>query len=240
MSSKTEFMPPKNQKRLLRDVARMIKNPLTDNGIYYVHDSENMLKGYALVFGPDDSLYRYGSYMFEFTYPTDYPFVPPKVTYLTNDGTTRFNPNLYRNGKVCISLLNTWKGEQWTSCQTIKSILLSLVSLLHNEPLLNEPGINKNHRDFKPYNSIIQYKNYQVAILGVLRGTILPSNFIAFMTIIKQYISKKKNIILEELQHLIDSKQDKKEFTTNIYSMKVITDYSNLKSKLTLAFDEYL
>ncbi len=240
MSSKTEFMPPKNQKRLLRDVARMIKNPLTDNGIYYVHDSENMLKGYALVFGPDDSLYRYGSYMFEFTYPTDYPFVPPKVTYLTNDGTTRFNPNLYRNGKVCISLLNTWKGEQWTSCQTIKSILLSLVSLLHNEPLLNEPGINKNHRDFKPYNSIIQYKNYQVAILGVLRGTILPSNFIAFVTIIKQYISKKKNIILEELQHLIDSKQDKKEFTTNIYSMKVITDYSNLKSKLTLAFDEYL
>jgi len=233
-------MPPKNQKRLLRDVARMIKNPLTDNGIYYVHDAENMLKGYALVFGPDDSLYRYGSYMFEFTYPTDYPFVPPKVTYLTNDGTTRFNPNLYRNGKVCISLLNTWKGEQWTSCQTIKSILLSLVSLLHNEPLLNEPGINKNHRDFKPYNSIIQYKNYQVAILGVLRGTILPSNFIAFVTIIKQYISKKKNIILEELQHLIDSKQDKKEFTTNIYSMKVITDYSNLKSKLTLAFDEYL
>ncbi|MHA2342523.1 MAG: ubiquitin-conjugating enzyme E2 [Candidatus Hodarchaeales archaeon] len=240
MSSKTEFMPPKNQKRLLRDVARMIKNPLTDNGIYYVHDSENMLKGYALVFGPDDSLYRYGSYMFEFTYPTDYPFVPPKVTYLTNDGTTRFNPNLYRNGKVCISLLNTWKGEQWTSCQTIKSILLSLVSLLHNEPLLNEPGINKNHRDFKPYNSIIQYKNYEVAILGVLRGTILPSNFIAFMTIIKQYISKKKNIILEELQHLIDSKQDKKEFRTNIYSMKVLTDYSNLKSKLTLAFDEYL
>ena len=53
-------MPAKNQKRLLRDVARMIKNPLTDNGIYYVHDSENMLKGYALVFGPDDSLYRYG------------------------------------------------------------------------------------------------------------------------------------------------------------------------------------
>ena len=49
------------------------------------------------------------------------------LNYLTNDGKTRFNPNLYRNGKVCISLLNTWKGEQWTSCQTIESILLSLV-----------------------------------------------------------------------------------------------------------------
>ena len=168
MSTNSKFMPSKNQKRLLRDVSRLIKNPLTDNGIFYAHDTDNMLKGYALIFGPSDSLYRHGSYMFEFTFPTEYPFVPPKVIYMTNDGRTRFNPNLYRNGKVCISLLNTWKGEQWTSCQTVESILLSLVALLHNEPLLNEPGIKKTHRDFKAYNSIIQYKNYETAILGVL------------------------------------------------------------------------
>ena len=95
--------------------------------------------------------------------------------------------------KVCISLLNTWRGEQWTSCQTIKSILLSLVSLLHNEPLLNEPGIKKTHRDFKEYNSIIQYKNYEVAILGVLCGSIIPLyNFVGFSPIIKKYLSEKK------------------------------------------------
>ena len=31
-------------------------------------------------------------------------------------GTVRFNPNLYQNGKVCLSLLGTWSGgvdEQW-------------------------------------------------------------------------------------------------------------------------------
>ena len=199
-----------------------------------------MLKGYALVFGPDDSLYRYGAYMFEFTYPAQYPFVPPKVTYLTNDGKTRFNPNLYRNGKVCISLLNTWKGEQWTSCQTIKSILLSLVSLLHNEPLLNEPGIRKTHRDFKNYNSIIQYKNYEVAILGVLCGAVLPNNFVGFSPIIKKYLSDKKETILNELDKLIDSSQDKQEFKTGVYNMNIKTDYAILKSKLKIAFDEYL
>ena len=240
MTSKSEFMPAKNQKRLLRDVAKMIKNPLTDNGIYYVHDSDNMLKGYALIFGPDDSLYRYGAYMFEFKYPPQYPFVPPKVTYLTNDGKTRFNPNLYRNGKVCISLLNTWKGEQWTSCQTIKSILLSLVSLLHNAPLLNEPGIKKTHRDFKSYNSIIQYKNYEVAILGVLSGAVLPPKFIGFSPIIKKYLSEKKNVIIKELDKLTDSKQDKQEFSTSLYNMRFTTDYSSLKAKLNLAFAEYL
>ena len=58
-----------------------------------------MLKGYAVIFGPTDTIYRYGAYMFEFKFPTNYPVSPPKLTYLTNDGNTRFHPNLYRNGK---------------------------------------------------------------------------------------------------------------------------------------------
>ena len=154
-------------KRLVKDIKQVLKSDISKDGIYYKHDETNMLLGYALIIGPDDTPYEFGNFLFRFEFPKDYPYTPPKVSYLTNDGKTRFNPNLYRNGKVCISLLNTWRGEQWTSCQTIKSILLSLVSLLHNEPLLNEPGIKKTHRDFKEYNSIIQYKNYEVAILGV-------------------------------------------------------------------------
>ena len=84
---------------------------------------------------------------------------------MTNDGTTRFHPNLYRNGKVCISILNTWKGEQWTSCQTIKSVLLMLVTLFHNKPLLNEPGFTERHRSFIPYNNIIRLKIYKLLLL---------------------------------------------------------------------------
>ena len=65
MSEKKEFMPERNKKRLLRDIAKLIKSPLTDNGIYYAHDTDNMLKGYAMVYGPDDTIYRYGCYFFE-------------------------------------------------------------------------------------------------------------------------------------------------------------------------------
>lgn len=101
-------------KRLAKDVKDIIKTPLTDNGIYYVHDENDILKGYALIIGPPDTPYSGGYYFFKFQYPHDYPFRPPTVTYHTNDGTTRFNPNLYRSGKVCISILNTWKGPQWT------------------------------------------------------------------------------------------------------------------------------
>ena len=131
-SQKKITMSKTNKRRLQKDIVDIIKEPLTDNGIYYAHDEENMLKGYAIIFGPDDCIYRYGGYCFEFKFPYDYPFSPPKLKYITNDNLTRFHPNLYRNGKVCISILNTWKGEQWTSCQSIKSVLLMLVTLLHN------------------------------------------------------------------------------------------------------------
>ena len=62
-----------------------------------------------MIVGPSESLYRYGYYLFNFEFPREYPYAPPKVYYLTNDGSTRFNPNLYRNGKVCISILNIEK-----------------------------------------------------------------------------------------------------------------------------------
>ena len=41
--------------RLLRDVRTIIKNPLTSNGIYYTHDDEDMLKGYAMIVGPSET-----------------------------------------------------------------------------------------------------------------------------------------------------------------------------------------
>jgi hypothetical protein len=43
-------------KRLLSDVKNIMKNPLNDNGIYYIHDDEDLLKGYALIIGPEGPL----------------------------------------------------------------------------------------------------------------------------------------------------------------------------------------
>ena len=38
-----------------------------------------------------------------------------QVTFLTTGcGTVRFNPNLYADGKVCLSLLGTYDGPRWT------------------------------------------------------------------------------------------------------------------------------
>lgn len=61
----------------------------------------------------------------------------------TNGGRTRFNPNIYAGGKVCLSILGTWRGEpgeEWSSAQGLESILLSIQSLMSSNPFENEPG----------------------------------------------------------------------------------------------------
>lgn len=56
------------------------------------------------------------SYLFDIFLGASYNNSPPSVKYMTtNGGKFRFNPNLYADGKVCLSLLGTWSGPGWIS-----------------------------------------------------------------------------------------------------------------------------
>ena len=213
----------------------ILKNPLTNDGIYYFHNENNFLEGRAIIFGPEDTIYENGIYFFEFQFPSNYPFSPPKLTYLTNNGKTRFNPNLYRNGKVCISILNTWKGEQWTACQTIRSILLTLVTLFHNKPLLNEPGVTNQHRDYKNYNTIIKYRNFETAILRIINQKLLPSPFVDSFCIIKKHILSKKDKILKKIAEEKGKYATPEVISCGIYSMCCKINYETLYDEMSIS-----
>lgn len=163
-------------KRLVSDIKEIKKNSLIQHGIHYVHDENDILKGSAVIIGPKNTPYEGGYYIFKFNFPANYPHSPPVVEYLTNDGETRFNPNLYKNGKVCISILNTWEGEPWSGCQTISSVLLSICSVLNETPLTNEPGLTKSHPDYNSYNEIIRYKNFEVAMCRIIHSEYIKNN----------------------------------------------------------------
>ena len=65
-----------------------------------------------------------------------------------HSGGWRINPNLYEEGKVCLSLLNTWTGrgnEVWDSkSSSILQVLVSLQGLvLNSKPYFNEAGYDK-------------------------------------------------------------------------------------------------
>lgn len=225
-----EVIKKETIQRLLKDVKQIIKNPLEDNGIYYLHDETDMMKGYAMIIGPEDTPYFGGFYFFEFKFPADYPHSPPHVTYKTNANSIRFNPNLYTSGKVCVSILNTWNGDQWTSCQTITTVLLTLLLLLNDNPLLNEPGVGPKHFDIKNYNHIIEYKNIDIAILRMLnRKSCFPNHFDIFFQKMREVFSKKYTKIH---QFIIDHKNDdtinETTLRTSYYTMNVKLDYTLL------------
>jgi len=234
----TTFITKDTISRLLKDVKNIIKNPLTENGIYYIHDDSDIMKGYALIIGSSDTPYFGGNYFFEFKYPSDYPHSPPKVIYCTNGNNVRFNPNLYTCGKVCVSLLNTWSGDQWTSCQSISTVLLTLCSLLSKDPLLNEPGVNIKHLDNKPYDEIIQYANIDIAVCDIVRkksGVFLPF-FDNFYPFIKENFLKNYDKLLEFAENKNkDFNLSSKDFRTGFYSMKICADYNNIIEKLNEA-----
>jgi ubiquitin-protein ligase len=231
----TTFITKDTISRLLKDVKYILKNPLTENGIYYIHDDSDIMKGYALIVGPSDTPYFGGNFFFELNYPSDYPHSPPKVKYLTNGNNIRFNPNLYICGKVCISLLNTWRGDQWTSCQSISTVLLTLCSLLSKDPLLNEPGIDKNHIDFKAYDEIIQYSNIDIAVCDIVKkktGVFMPF-FDNFYPFIKENFLKNYDKLIEFSENKnAEFKLSANEFRSGIYSMKISADYNKVIEKL--------
>lgn len=220
--------------RLLKDVKMIMKNPLTDQGIYYMHSDSDMLKGYAMIVGPSDTPYFGGFYFFEFTFPSDYPHSPPKVKYCTNGQNIRFNPNLYVCGKVCVSLLNTWTGDQWTSCQTISTVLLTLCTLLCKDPLLNEPGVCKTHKDMHPYNNIIEWANLSIAVCDILQkkeGVYLQF-FDYFYIYAKECFLKNYDELLKFAEKKLEETKQPSIYITGFYGMKVNADYDAIISKL--------
>jgi len=235
----TTLISKETIKRLLKDIKDIIKNPLTENGIYYSHDDEDILKGYALIIGPSDTPYYGGNFFFEFTFPKDYPHSPPEVKYCTNGEKIRFNPNLYTSGKVCISLLNTWRGEQWTSCQSISTILLTLCTLLCQNPLLNEPGITKIHRDFNNYNKIIEYKNIDIAILKIVNKetSFFNEKFNIFYSyVLENFLKNSENII----KYLDEKKNCMSEtISTGLYSMTVNIDWKNVFDNYKTTYEKF-
>ncbi|KDP29680.1 hypothetical protein JCGZ_18842 [Jatropha curcas] len=123
----------------------ILQNNLPD-GIYVrvYEDRMDLLR--AVIVGAYGTPYQDGLFCFDFHLPPEYPDVPPSAYY--HSGGWRINPNLYEEGKVCLSLLNTWTGrgnEVWDPVSSsILQVLVSLQGLvLNSKPYFNEAGYDK-------------------------------------------------------------------------------------------------
>jgi len=218
-------------KRILKDLNELEKNNLNSHGIYHNTFEDDIYKLNVLMIGPTNTPYENGFYFFNIEIPKDYPFSPPKVKYCTQNGKTRFNPNLYINGKVCLSIINTWSGPAWTSCNSISTVLLSIQALVFVEnPLHNEPGYEKdNGIKNTNYNILITYNNFKTAIYKMIIEP--PMNFEYFNSItIKHFIDNYENI-LNNIENNLDKHDNF--YHLNIYNMSEKPNYLLLKKNIS-------
>lgn len=220
-------------KRIILDIRDLQKSPIEN--IHYFPLEEDITIGHAVVFGPEGTPYEHGNYLFKFHFPKEYPYEPPKLTYLTNDGQTRFNPNFYRDGKVCLSLLNTWQGEKWSACQSIRSILITLQMTMNEKPLLNEPGINEDMHfsSIRKYNRLIAFKNVELTIVNYNESSQhIPIQREEIKQVISEHFSSTRDKVIDRVQSHIGQSYDKSIIRLNLYSQNAYVDYERLFREL--------
>lgn len=179
----------------------MAKGTYDPEGIYLCPNPDDISKFHGMVLGPADTPYQDGFHVFEITLGVDYPFNPPKLSYISGDGIHRLNPNLYTNGKVCLSVLGTWEGPPWTPAMTIAQVLLMIRSqVLVRTPLVNEPGHETAPVEkLCDHNHVVRYCNYRLGLLEPLKAPRYPE---AFTKIIRSYFDRNRDAVMERLQVL--------------------------------------
>jgi ubiquitin-conjugating enzyme E2 D/E len=107
----------------------------------------------AMILGPTDTPYAGGIFNLEIHFPSDYPFKPPKVVFITKI----YHPNISSQGNICLDILK----NQWSPALTVGKVLLSICSLLADpnpsDPLMpdiadvymkNKPVYEANAREW--------------------------------------------------------------------------------------------
>ncbi|KAH8723470.1 hypothetical protein GQ44DRAFT_761115 [Phaeosphaeriaceae sp. PMI808] len=101
----------------------------------------------VLMIGPAETPYEYAPFVIDFHLCSAYPQTPPEAffhSWTSSNGP--INPNLYEDGKICLSLLGTWhtddRNEGWSPAKsTLLQVLVSIMGLvLVKEPYYNEAG----------------------------------------------------------------------------------------------------
>ncbi|CAD8160802.1 unnamed protein product [Paramecium pentaurelia] len=195
------------------------------NAIFVRADKERVDVMKALVMGAKGTPYAHGAFLFDIYADDSYPNAPPKMNLsTTGNGKVRFNPNLYSCGKVCLSLLGTWRGnasENWDpKISTLLQVLVSTQAIIMSEEVyFNEPGFEQEanteegEKKNEGYSNIVRYCNIKYAMIDQIRDP--PKGF---ETIIRRHFYLKKQEILEECNKWVELADTKEAVYTGLLS----------------------
>ena len=171
-----------------------------ESSIFVRVDEKDNRKVKVCITGPDNTPYDSGCFIFDIYTGNSYPSTYPQMIFI-NHGGKRFNPNLYNCGKVCLSLLGTWKGgENWNpSTSTLQQLFVSVQSqILVPEPFYNEPGYESTFNTPEGKEKSRQYTNERrlYTMCHTMYDLIInPQSYPEFTDIIVNHFKLKKEYI---------------------------------------------
>lgn len=137
MSNKAAMM------KLGRELKAMKDDPV-EGVLCEVPNDSNLFEWKIWLEGSKGSAYEGGIFQLSLSFPPDYPMSPPTLKMLSEF----WHPNIYTDGKVCISILHPpgedaasgeLPEERWLPTQTVSTILLSFISMI-NDPNIFSPA----------------------------------------------------------------------------------------------------
>ena len=121
-------------RRLQKELADIIKDTDAATNCSAGLHNNDIFNWQATIIGPDETPYEGGVFSLKISFPADYPFKPPKITF----DTKIYHPNINSSGGICLDILK----DQWSPALNITKVLLSICSLMADpnpsDPLVPE------------------------------------------------------------------------------------------------------
>ncbi|XP_055923942.1 (E3-independent) E2 ubiquitin-conjugating enzyme [Eupeodes corollae] len=168
------ILQPNNSQQYYKAIQRehrMLRSSLPP-GVWVRVFEDRMDLVSVMIAGPKNTPYEDGMFFFDIQLGRDYPKSPPSCHYISYCS-DRLNPNLYEDGKVCVSLLGTWSGrdtEVWGPNSTLLQVIVSIQGLiLVAEPYFNEAGYEKQRGTQQGTENSRMYN--EMAIIKLVQAT---------------------------------------------------------------------
>eukprot|EP01147_Barroeca_monosierra_P005536 gene5536-8918_t len=107
-------------RRLQKEMRDIQSDPIP--GFWFESSDEDCFHWKAAFEGPANSPYEGGIFRLDIRIPERYPFVAPKMQFITKI----FHPNVCTGGGICLVILES----NWSSSLSIQKVVLSICSLL--------------------------------------------------------------------------------------------------------------
>ncbi|KAJ8120140.1 hypothetical protein O1611_g10440 [Lasiodiplodia mahajangana] len=212
-------------KRMMSEVP-MLREEKPEYAVFF--EKDNIMSFNAYITAPDDSVYRHKLLKVHINIPDDYPDVNPEVKFFSF-GEARIHPNFYLTGGICLDLLGTTKGRQWSPDFNVHALLMSIRYHLDNDPWKHEM-LSKWQPESR-YRVYVRYVTWEAMLLNYF----FSEEFVPAQLYIAKFIRERAARMMEDffLERTINKRVIY--LDNDLYQCEVEVDYETLLLNLRTA-----